>query len=120
MSGVAGSSFRGGVQSVPRRSIVEPREVPDFYGYGSDITVNLDTGERLERRPMRLRWQAIPETAWALFLVVTVGLPLLFFLFLRGDFNWRRGPDEWTIREQERKGPHAPGCDCSKCSKRRR
>lgn len=81
---------------------VEPKDVPDFYGYGSDIVVNLDTGGVTVRDGMSLP-RAGFGTLWAVLLVLFVGLPMLLWDIARGKRPWDKGQMmEWDIRNDRR------------------
>lgn len=95
----------------------DPKEVPDFYGYGSDITVNLDTGEQ-QLRPGTEGPRFAPRDLWAVLLLLTCGPFVLAWELMSGRWNWR-GQMECDVKNQERIRDHAPGCDCRSCCRPR-
>ena len=78
----------------------DPRETPDFYGYGSDYEVALDTGRRRQRLPDP-PWCL--GDAWRLLAMIALGGPwlalqLALWPFGRGWLAWHRGQCEPVVK----------------------
>lgn len=120
--------------------MANPTEVPDFYGYGSDITVNLTTGET------RMRGK-LPRKTWRDCLGLVRLVLFLPWLLAEGVRCWCGlsrpwlGQIECVTKDRERKrlrgfvhisqvmrqelggrdgyndNGHITGCDCGECAK---
>ena len=96
----------------------EPRDVPDFYGYGSDITVSLTTGKTVVRGEVaRETWR--DSLCW---LRLALLLPWIVIELFRCAFGMSRpwlGQIECETKDREKVNDlgHIRGCDCGECAR---